>query len=330
MGSSLRGAVAVAMAVGLLAPLPARAEIVAAAERGPGIAFALRVERAGASPEWRVVHAPDGATFADVEVGDRWVLDLAVLDDGSLLLATAEPRESLVRVTRALGDARSETAVAGSSGLSDALFVSDGGRRLVLVNAQSAWLSADDGRTFARIADLSEDATWFAAAAARLAGSSVDLLLPLYDPDATHDVLAGAHRIRVGPGGRVRRRAISLGSAGSVTSIELGHSGVVYTAARARGGCALRTGARGSVVRFAREQQLGCMLVVGRSARRTIAVLGDTVLRLRGPSAVAVGIVSSAVHDVAPDGRGRALVLTTAPSLVRYERGRPPALLWAP
>jgi hypothetical protein len=147
--SFARPAAVAAAALLLVVPGAVRADqMLRASAKSPAIAVASWVCDA-----LGVDFAPDGVHFADVPLSPSTnsIVDMLVLDDGSLLIAAERKGAMLVVARVARGEVRERRLGRVEPGAGGG-FVVDGSR-IALLHGNKAHLSRDGGRTFSPLAD---------------------------------------------------------------------------------------------------------------------------------------------------------------------------------
>jgi hypothetical protein len=123
-------------------------EILRAAAKAPAVAVASWVCDAQG-----VDYAADGVHFRRVHLADRPITDIAVLDDGTLLVATEDTKDEPwvnVWVLRVAAGRRRDQLVARAPGPGGGRFKLDG-NGFRLVTSEHQYEAHDSGRTFVRI-----------------------------------------------------------------------------------------------------------------------------------------------------------------------------------
>lgn len=324
----------------ILAASPASADLVRAADGGPAIAVAARLE--GDSHQlWR---ATDGRRFTPVPwPADRWVLDVIVLDDGTMLVANAASgRQGPVIVTRIAAAGRSECVVRDAGAGSDARFVasprlagpSSTPAALALVTAEGVYDSHDHGRSFARRAHFppSHDFYGFYAANATMGPTGrIELIWPTFSTCSSSDDLEAVARHSVRVDGRVESHRLHMDDLALPQAVALGQNGFLYSMHDDERSCSLQAiggQLQQPLMRVRRDSM--CALMLGQNTRHTVAVFNDRVIRLRELTAIQLGRLDDQelAVDVHPDHRGRALVLTDDGRVLRFSAGHVPVVLF--
>ena len=286
--------------------------------------------------QWRVRFAPDGQTFADIDVGQSWVLDALVTRRNTLLLALSAGRSGAVRLVR-IDHARgvqTETTLPHTHGSSEYRLV-EAGARVWLLGARGGYVSGDDGASFRSRGHWEIDTYGFYAASVAADGAAVSFVAPSFDTCSSSDHLEAAHVVRVGPTAAAQR-IISDVTANHTLALFMGRHGVLYQGGMVdgAGACRLsaRTGGRSTeLISVPRDSR--CDIDVTSNGRFTVATVEGRVIRLNGRRALALGVAPADAppHRVFPDSRGRALAVTLAEGdgfrLFRYARGRAPERL---
>ena len=313
-----------------LASGAAEARIVRAASRGEAVAVLLAIPEGSSRPGlWRAL---DGVTFEPVahEPG-RWILDLWILPDGAVVLATSPiPREGPVTIERiSAGGGVQLSELAGSSTLQEGIFI-EGPGGLALAAPGGIWRSRDGGRTFDRAGDPrtldpASDFYGHDITSGRItAAGRVDLVVPSFDTCGSFDHLEGVRRVTVTPSGRQRFRDLPLDAEVPV----LGPDSLIRVRT-SRGGCLVTTD-RGAALRLTSTGG-SCRLTAAAGRRSVALVVGDTVVAQRGRSLRSLGRLPDprALAAVHPDAAGGVIVLLADHRLLRHAPGRRPTLVWS-
>jgi hypothetical protein len=308
--------------------------IVGAAANGKAIAIAVKQVLPGDVTEWEILLGREGTPFRRVFlVQGRWLLDMHVLDDGTVLLASAEQRGQEIRVRRVEPGAKStETVIAGSDSNSDVFFKFHG-PKVVLLTAFRAFLSDNQGRSFQARPKWYRDPpgmySFYAASSSLTPQGTLDLLWPAFNTCESADRLEGFQRIRLTRDGSVTHETLSMKSLGEPVKAFMGRYGVIYTARHLSPDTAVLQAHERGRVSVVHRVAGAARLMGAENGRYVVSIVGSDVLRLNGAKAQKLGTLASteSIFDIYPDDRGRALVLTEK-ALVRYSSSEPPVELW--
>jgi hypothetical protein len=307
---------------------PAEAGMVRGASRGKAIAVHIPGDDDRSGPDlWRTV---DGSTFEPVaRAHDRMVLDLWIVPDGTIVLATASvPRGGPIAIERIGKSSADVFDLSGSDSDWEVLFI-EGRGHLALAGGGGIWLSRDLGRSFSRAGDapLHDPASDFyghQVTSGRVTGAgAIEIVVPSFNTCGSSDRLEAVRRIALGPTGRRRTRALPVDDEVPALGPDF-----LVRVKRTADRCVVTANGHRALSLSSPE---GCSFVTGASHRFLVGLIGDHVIAQRGSALRSLGRLG-AVRDVAgvhPDAHGRVLLLLEDERILRHAPGRAPELLWS-
>lgn len=252
---------------------------------------------------------------------ERWILDAVIDDERHLWVALGpSPRGGPVHVLR-YGDAQpADLTVQGAESAQEVHLLS---ARSGIHLATPGGLWTLDARGAKQVTSWSPDSYGFYAATFVHGASGWRVLAPTFNTCSSADRLESLALLSVGPGGAIERRAVSLPS-GGLDRAWLGADGWHYATGCDGDTAVLAGSAQGrGWPPLHRERSVRCTHDLLQNGRFTIVLLGETLVRVEAGRVERLGR-SSTIESYYPDRRGRALVLNTDGSLVRFSSRRPP------
>jgi hypothetical protein len=285
--------------------------------------------------------ALDGLHFQRaVHLEARQLLDMQVLDDGTLLVFAIDSKRGSNVVIRVAGGKVTETTISLSplSRGENLAGVASNGREVVLIGQSGVLRSWDGGRTFARLGTWPADVDEFERLSAWLSSDgALDVLALGYNTCGSTDRLESIQRLHMAPDGMASRASLDFETLADPADAYLARYGIVFSSkgdysseGDGRLRCKLRMHANHRV-RTVDRQNHGFCDVYGRdNGRFTLIVFGDHIFRVGGAAPVLLAMPAEPVESFYPDHRGRALVLLKDGRLIRCGRRTPPVTLRSP